>query len=231
MPAALPLWRRGAGGARRRPRRLQPLRHRLRIVDDGAAGTTDVTGLSAAITSTGLTGGSADLPLFVDSGRADAPFTGSFDGGPQGPGFAQRIAVNPALVADRSRLVVYSTSPPTQAGDATRPAYLLDRAAPMPCAPSPPASGIGGSAAAYTGSVADFARRVVETQGANAENAANMNDGQKVVLSSIEGRFAETSGVNVDEELANLVQLQTAYAANARVIAAARDMMDMLLRM
>ena len=58
-----------------------------------------------------------------------------------------------------------------------------------------------------------------------------MDDGQKVVLSSIEGRFAETSGVNVDEELANLVQLQTAYARQCPLIAAARDMMDMLLRM
>ena len=99
----------------------------LRIVDDGAAGTTDVTGLNAAITATSLTGGSAALPLFVDSGRADAPFTGSFDGGPQGRGFAQRIAVNPALVADRSRLVVYSMSPPTQA--ATPPGRLSSRPA------------------------------------------------------------------------------------------------------
>ncbi len=206
-----------------------PAGNTLRILDDGAANTTDVTGLKASVTATGLTDGTAELPLFVDSGRANAPFTGSLDGGPQVRGFAQRIIVNPAVAADISRLVVFNTSPATPAGDATRPSLILDRLTNAQRTFSS-ATGIGGASSPYTGSVGDFTRRIVETQGAAAENAANLDEGQKVVLASIEGRFAETSGVNIDEELANLVQLQTAYAANARVMTAAKELLDLLLR-
>jgi flagellar hook-associated protein 1 FlgK len=77
----------------------------------------------------------------------------------------------------------------------------------------------------------DFARRVVETHGANAEAAERLDEGQSIALAAVESRFAETSGVNVDQEMAQLVQLQTAYGANARVITAIRDMFDLLMRM
>ena len=43
--------------------------------------------------------------------------------------------------------------------------------------------------------------------------------------------MADQSGVNVDQEMAQLVQLQTAYGANARVMTAIRDMFDLLMRM
>jgi flagellar hook-associated protein 1 FlgK len=37
--------------------------------------------------------------------------------------------------------------------------------------------------------------------------------------------------VNVDQEMANLLQLQNAYAANARVMSTIRDMLAQLLQM
>ena len=74
-------------------------------------------------------------------------------------------------------------------------------------------------------------RRVVETQGANAQTAQRLNEGQKVALAAIESRFGEVSGVNIDQEMSQLVQLQTAYGANARVLTAVREMMDTLMRM
>ena len=40
-----------------------------------------------------------------------------------------------------------------------------------------------------------------------------------------------TSGVNIDQEMANLISLQTAYGANARVMTAVRDMIDTLMKM
>ena len=49
-------------------------------------------------------------------------------------------------------------------------------------------------------------------------------------LATVEERYAAKSGVNIDQELAQLVQLQTAYSANARVITAVKEMMDLLLR-
>lgn len=92
-------------------------------------------------------------------------------------------------------------------------------------------TGVGGAGASFNGNILSYARRVVETQGANTEAAARLDEGQKTVLASLESRYAETAGVNVDEEMSRLVQLQTAYAANARVITAAKEMMDLLLRL
>ena len=55
-------------------------------------------------------------------------------------------------------------------------------------------------------------------------------EGQQVVQASIESRFAAASGVSVDEELSNLIQVQNAYAANARIVSAVKEMMDLLMR-
>jgi flagellar hook-associated protein 1 len=79
--------------------------------------------------------------------------------------------------------------------------------------------------------VADFARRIIEAQGASAEAAARLHSGQSVALAAIESRFSETGAVNIDQEMAHLVQLQTAYGANARVMSAVREMLDLLMRM
>ncbi|TXM63658.1 flagellar hook-associated protein FlgK, partial [Methylobacterium sp. WL12] len=91
-------------------------------------------------------------------------------------------------------------------------------------------SGIGGVAAPYTTSVVGFTQDIIAAQGAAAANAANLDAGQSVALSTAQGRFAKSAGVNVDEEMSNLIALQTAYSANARVLTAARDMLDTLLR-
>jgi flagellar hook-associated protein 1 FlgK len=204
-----------------------PVGNTIRIVDDGAGNSTDVTGLEARITMTGLTSGNVELPLFVDGGLNNAPYTGSLDGGPQKLGFAQRIALNPALIADPSGLVAYAAG--TLAGDPTRPLHLVD-ALTNARFTYDPQTGIGGSASPLVGTVGNFARRIVETQGANAQNAQSLNEGQGIVLSSLQKRFADNSGVNVDREMADLVRLQNAYAANARVITATKEMMDLLLR-
>ncbi len=207
-----------------------PAGNTLRIVDDGAGNTTNVTGLNAGITVTGLTSGAPELPFFVDGGAGGTPYTGSFDGGTKLTGFAGRIAVNAALNADPSRLVVYNLAPQTPSGDTARPTRLLDALTNTTRAFSVE-SGVGGPGASFNGNVLAYARRVVETQGANTEAAARLDEGQKTVLASLESRYAETAGVNVDEEMSRLVQLQTAYAANARVITAAKEMMDLLLRL
>ncbi len=198
----------------------------LRILDDGAGATTNVTGLRTAVTQTSLTAGTTEMPFFVDGAAASTPYTGSFNGTSQLTGFAQRIAVNPALAADPSRLVVYGPGIP--AGDPARPTALLDKLSNTILTFSP-ATGVGGMAQ-FNGTVAAFARRTIETQGAAAEAAASLDAGQQVALSTVQGRYSEESGVNIDQEMAQLVQLQTAYSANARIITAAKEMMDMLLR-
>lgn len=197
----------------------------LRILDDGAAGTTDVTGLSAQVTNTALAGGGPEIPLFIDSAGNKA-FTNGLDGGAQKLGYAARIVLNPAVTG--ASLVAYSSTTP--GSDATRPNLMLDRLV-SGTRTFDPVGGVGSAGAPFTNTVGSYLDAVVSVQGANAASAARLNEGQQVVLTSIQSRFADTSGVNVDEEMANLVQLQNAYAANARVMSAAKDMMDLLLRM
>ena len=70
----------------------------------------------------------------------------------------------------------------------------------------------------------------MDTQGSNAASAQRLDEGQQVVQASIESRFSKSSGVSVDEELTNLVQIQNAYSANARLMTAIKEMMDLLMR-
>jgi flagellar hook-associated protein 1 FlgK len=60
--------------------------------------------------------------------------------------------------------------------------------------------------------------------------AATLKQGQDVVLNSLQQRFADSSSVNIDQEMTNLLNLQNSYAANARVMSAVKDMMDLLLQ-
>jgi flagellar hook-associated protein 1 FlgK len=72
---------------------------------------------------------------------------------------------------------------------------------------------------------------MISQQGAAAESAESLRQGQDVVVNSLQQRFNEQSGVNIDSEMANLLQLQSAYAANARVMTTVRDLLDLLMKM
>ena len=70
---------------------------------------------------------------------------------------------------------------------------------------------------------------MISTQGQAAENASNLAAGQEVVVNALKERVAEGSAVNIDVEMANLLNLQSAYGANARVMSVVKDMIDQLL--
>jgi flagellar hook-associated protein 1 len=202
----------------------------LRIV---GSGTRTVDAMAARATNAALTnagaGAAPEISMFVD-GQGSVPYTGTWDEIPgQRVGFAQRITVNPSLLADQTRLVVFGTTPNTAQGDPTRPTLMLDRLT-TSVRSFAPATGIGGSGQTYNGTIADFSRRVVESVGQQAENANRLNEGQSAALKAIESRYTEAAGVNVDTEMSHLIELQTAYAANARIITAAKEMMDLLMR-
>ena len=52
-----------------------------------------------------------------------------------------------------------------------------------------------------------------------------------MVFNSLQKRFSDGAGVNIDEEMANLLTLQNVYAANARVLSTVKEMLDMLMRL
>jgi flagellar hook-associated protein 1 FlgK len=51
---------------------------------------------------------------------------------------------------------------------------------------------------------------------------------EKTLLQALQSRLSSESGVNVDDEVAQLTVLQNAYSANAHVLTVAKDMYSTL---
>ena len=77
---------------------------------------------------------------------------------------------------------------------------------------------------------ASYIGQVLSTQGAAAASAQSLSDGQDVVVNTLQQSFNTASGVNVDNEMSNLLTLQTAYSANARVLTTINQMFTTLLQ-
>jgi flagellar hook-associated protein 1 FlgK len=198
----------------------------LRVLDDGAPNLSDVNSFSASVTTSTLNSGDPTLPFFVD-GFGGSLYTGAITaGGEQKTGFSASITVNPALLANPSALVRYSST--TNSGDSTRPDFIykqLTAAAQL----FSPTSGIGTASGPFSGTLADYVQQTISQQGAAADNASKLNDGQQIVVNALQTRFNDASGVNIDKEMSNLLTLQNAYGANARVMTAVKQMFDLLL--
>lgn len=197
----------------------------LRLLDDGAGNVVALNSVSATRTASSFTG-SVGLPFFTDGGNL---FTNAItSSGVQSAGFAGRISLNLALSADPAKLVLYQSGTP--AGDTTRPSFIYDQLV-SSTRLFLPSSGIGTGSAPFNGSINAFLRQVVSVQGDAANTARSLKQGQDVVLSALQQRLEDDSGVNIDREMSNLLVLQNAYAANARVMSAVKDMFEMLINM
>ncbi|HVX78089.1 MAG TPA: flagellar hook-associated protein FlgK [Bradyrhizobium sp.] len=186
-----------------------------------------VNAASTTTTATQLQDGSPALPLFTDG---NSLYTGAVTaGGSQMTGYAGRITVNPALLNNPSALSIYNTSPQTAAGDTTRSDYLFNQLTTATFSYSPQ-TGLGSAASPFNGTVTSFLQQFISQQGAAATQATNLQQGQDVVVSTLQQKFNSTSGVNIDTEMSNLIQLQNAYAANAHVMSVVQSMMNTLLQ-
>ncbi|MGC2776608.1 MAG: flagellar hook-associated protein FlgK [Bradyrhizobium sp.] len=186
-------------------------------------------GVSAVMTqprsAADIAGGNVYMPLFVDGG-GNGLVTGSLDRGSQREGLAGRLAVNPALTGDPSRLV--NAGGPAGGTASSRAQFLSDMLTSGKQA-FPSASGIAGRVP-YSTTVMGFARDIVAAEGARAAAAKSRSDEQSAAHASAQAWFANGASVNIDQEMSRLLTLQTAYAANARVLTAVREMLDLLLR-
>jgi flagellar hook-associated protein 1 len=175
-----------------------------------------------------LTSGSAPLPLFVDGANN---YTGAITAnGSEETGYAQRIQVNSALLTNPGDLVTFSTSPPTAAGDATRPNFLFNQLTNASLTFSP-TTGIGSVASPMSGTLLSYIGQVMTNQGQAAANASSLKQGQDVVVNALKQTMNNTSGVNVDQQMTDLLTLQNTYAANARVFSTVQQMFQTLLQM
>lgn len=192
----------------------------LRITEPGGR----VAGLGAKTSVLTADAATPGMPLFVDADNK--PFVASYDEATRKTGLAARIAVNADVIKDRSLLVGPAG---TAAGDTMRPKALLNSLT-SSVRSFDNSSSPDGSTAQFSGTLTNFVQRVVSSQGQAVEAAKRLNEGQQVALASIQSRFQETSQVNVDQEMSMLIELQTAYAANARIISTVKEMMDVLMR-
>lgn len=77
--------------------------------------------------------------------------------------------------------------------------------------------------------IGGYYNNIVTGIGISKEHADNMVENQDILLGQLELRREAISGVNIDEEITNLIRFQSAYGANARVISTLSEMLDTLI--
>ena len=198
----------------------------LTVTDNGTNSAT-VNSASVTTTASSLTSGSAQLPLFTDG---NALYTGVITGtGSQITGLAGRITVNSALLTDPSKFTVYSTSPATQPGDTTRSDFLYSQLTSATFTYSPQ-TGLGTATTPFKATLPSYMEQFLSMQGNASSSATQLQQGQDVVVSALQQKMKTTSGVNIDNEMANLIALQNTYAANAHVMSVVQSMMTSLMQ-
>jgi flagellar hook-associated protein 1 len=203
-----------------------PSGNTLQVVTNSADNVT-INSASTTTTVTSLTSGSAQLPLFTDAG---SPYTGAItSSGSELTGLAGRIGVNPALLANPANITVYSTSPPTPAGNTTRSDFIFSQLTSSSFTYSPQ-TGLGTTTAPFTGTIGSYLQQFLGQQAAAASSATQLQQGQSVVVSTLQQKFNSTAQVNIDGELSNLIALQNSYAANAHVMSVVQSMMQTLMQ-
>jgi flagellar hook-associated protein FlgK len=79
--------------------------------------------------------------------------------------------------------------------------------------------------------LAGYATQILSNNASQAASVADTRGFRERLAADIENKVGSLSGVNMDEELANMVILQNAYSASARVITTASEMFEVLTKM
>lgn len=159
--------------------------------------------VSAGLATTDSTGGVND-----DSNHFFAPIL------PAEPITAYNIRVHPDLVANASLL-----NDLTAAADLSAAMNRKDYA--FPAVPD----GVG----ALNVGLVEYANALIERQSLLTSNAELNFQQQGYVHSSLEARVGQVSGVNIDEELAQMLLYQKSFAAAGRLIQVTSEMLDTLI--
>lgn len=134
------------------------------------------------------------------------------------------VANNPARLAiGRPDLTVAIGEQVIEGGDNRGAAALL---AARDSVRSFPAAGL---LVAQTATLASYASRLGGEAGRLASGAQRQAQGAKAIAAAANDRRAQVESVSIDDELMKMTTFQNAYAAAARVIQAATDMLDVLM--
>ncbi|MBV8914918.1 MAG: flagellar hook-associated protein FlgK [Acetobacteraceae bacterium] len=145
------------------------------------------------------------LTLFTD-GSGAVPASGA------ATGFSTTIQVSAAVAADPS-MTRDGTTPSGLAGDTTLITNVLDNVF------TSGATSLSGQA---TNLIAGYS--------AQASDASSTADTSTGIRSGLETKLNAETGVSVDGEMSDMIRLQSAYAANAKVVTAVQDMWNTLLQ-
>jgi flagellar hook-associated protein 1 len=80
-----------------------------------------------------------------------------------------------------------------------------------------------------TSALIDYAQKIVNEQSQETVLIQARKVDEETLKETLQRQLLDQSGVNIDEELGALIQVQTAYAASARVITAVNQLFDELL--
>jgi flagellar hook-associated protein 1 FlgK len=86
-----------------------------------------------------------------------------------------------------------------------------------------------GDLRAMTNTVGDYASLVLANNSSKAASVEHLNIAAASITTEVESRRSSIEGVNLDEELSNMIVYQQAYNAAARLVTMARELYDALL--
>ena len=86
-----------------------------------------------------------------------------------------------------------------------------------------------GGLGATTQTLSGYAGQIISLAATKATSASGDAENAQLLLDNFGQQSSSISGVNLDEELANTVIYQNAYAASARIVSVASDLFDTLL--
>jgi flagellar hook-associated protein 1 FlgK len=127
---------------------------------------------------------------------------------------------------DNTKLVQATSTAPI--GDVARVNFLHDQLGSM--AFSVPASGVPGAGGALSGTVTDLISQAMDFQGGTVAAAQSDAASHSGAMDALNSRMTSEYGVDINSEMARLVQLQAAYSANARIVTVAQNLVDALLQ-
>ncbi len=125
----------------------------------------------------------------------------------------ERLAVNPNLLADVRRLAASTSGAPGDGSNALAVAAVRRQTQ----------ADLGNTAPD------DFYRAAVGRLGTEAAEAKRLKDSQAVLVQQIDNQRQNVSGVNLDEEMVDMIRYQHAFNAAARLVNIMDDVLDTVI--
>ncbi len=177
------------------------------------------------------------LPLFTNA-AGSVPSGGATPVQSGYVGFAAQIQVNPAVSANPAavRDGLPSANPAGVAGFTGTLTEVLNNAlgiAPLMGTHVASLGPTGTLTASYgaPATLAEFATSLVGAQAADSATASAQLSTEQAVQTTLQGKLTAETGVNMDTEMSDMIALQNAYGANAKIIGAVQGMFTTLLGM